>query len=110
MVDILGATEGQNVYGERQQKLDIFADDVIFNLNRWCESHVPNNSMATRMLPLLEKKGALTKEKFRSRSLTLADEVTSSAGSTVFHGCTSGNNGWKVGFGCDIVSICIDGS
>ena len=37
------------------------ADDVIFNLNRWCESHVPNNSMATRMAPLLEKKG---EEKF----------------------------------------------
>jgi peptide/nickel transport system substrate-binding protein len=37
------------------------ADDVIFNLTRWCESHVPNNSMATRMLPLLEKK---SEEKF----------------------------------------------
>lgn len=37
------------------------ADDVIFNLRRWCESHVPNNSMATRMAPLLEKKG---EEKF----------------------------------------------
>ena len=37
------------------------ADDVIFNLERWCESHVPNNSMATRMAPLLEKKG---EEKF----------------------------------------------
>ena len=37
------------------------ADDVIFNLKRWCESHVPNNSMATRMAPLLEKKG---EEKF----------------------------------------------
>jgi peptide/nickel transport system substrate-binding protein len=36
------------------------ADDVVFNLSRWCESHVPNNSMATRMLPLLEKKGEET--------------------------------------------------
>lgn len=25
------------------------ADDVIFNLNRWCERHVPGNSMATRL-------------------------------------------------------------
>ncbi len=37
------------------------ADDVVFNLTRWCESHVPNNSMATRMAPLVEKKG---EEKF----------------------------------------------
>ena len=37
------------------------ADDVVFNLTRWCEAHVPNNSMATRMQPLLEKKG---EEKF----------------------------------------------
>ena len=37
------------------------ADDVVFNLARWCESHVPNNSMATRMAPLIEKKG---EEKF----------------------------------------------
>ncbi|MBP7241595.1 ABC transporter substrate-binding protein [Amaricoccus sp.] len=36
------------------------ADDVVFNLSRWCESHVPNNSMATRMAPLLEKKGEET--------------------------------------------------
>ena len=45
------------------------ADDVIFNLTRWCESHVPNNSMATRMLPLLEKKG---EEKFMG-DVTKAD-------------------------------------
>ena len=45
------------------------ADDVIFNLSRWCESHVPNNSMATRMLPLLEKKG---EEKFMG-DVTKAD-------------------------------------
>ncbi|MBP7000905.1 ABC transporter substrate-binding protein [Amaricoccus sp.] len=37
------------------------ADDVVFNLSRWCESHVPNNSMGTRMAALLEKKG---EEKF----------------------------------------------
>jgi len=33
LADILGATEGQNVHGERQQKLDMFADDVIYNMN-----------------------------------------------------------------------------
>ncbi len=37
------------------------ADDVVFNIARWCESHVPNNSMATRMSALIEKKG---EEKF----------------------------------------------
>ena len=37
------------------------ADDVVFNISRWCEAHVANNSMATRMQPLLEKKG---EEKF----------------------------------------------
>ena len=40
---------------------DFIADDVVFNLTRWCESHVPNNSMATRMAAIVEKKG---EEKF----------------------------------------------
>jgi peptide/nickel transport system substrate-binding protein len=40
---------------------DFTADDVVFNLNRWCEQHVPNNSMATRMAAIVEKKGT---EKF----------------------------------------------
>jgi fructose-1,6-bisphosphatase I len=31
--DILGAAETSNIYGERQQKLDMFADDVIFRMN-----------------------------------------------------------------------------
>jgi fructose-1,6-bisphosphatase I len=31
--DILGAAEGENIHGERQQKLDIFADQVIFRMN-----------------------------------------------------------------------------
>lgn len=31
--NILGAMETSNVYGERQQKLDIFADDIIFKMN-----------------------------------------------------------------------------
>ena len=39
---------------------DFNADDVIFNLTRWCESHVPNNSMATRMAAIIEKKGEET--------------------------------------------------
>ncbi|MEO8396521.1 MAG: class 1 fructose-bisphosphatase, partial [Chloroflexota bacterium] len=33
LVDILGATDSTNVYGERQQKLDVFADEVIFHMN-----------------------------------------------------------------------------
>ncbi len=37
------------------------ADDVVFNISRWCEAHVANNTMAGRMLPLLDKKG---EEKF----------------------------------------------
>ncbi len=36
------------------------ADDVLYNIGRWCEAHVPNNSMATRMAPLLEKTGSET--------------------------------------------------
>ena len=33
LVDILGMSEGTNPSGERQQKLDMFADDVIFRMN-----------------------------------------------------------------------------
>ena len=33
LVNILGTTEDHNVYGEQQQKLDLFADDVIFKIN-----------------------------------------------------------------------------
>ena len=33
LVNILGATDSTNVYGERQQKLDVFADEVIFRMN-----------------------------------------------------------------------------
>jgi fructose-1,6-bisphosphatase I len=33
LANILGATDNENVFGERQQKLDIFADEVIFNMN-----------------------------------------------------------------------------
>jgi fructose-1,6-bisphosphatase I len=33
LVDILGAAENENIYGERQQKLDVFAHDIIFKMN-----------------------------------------------------------------------------
>ena len=33
LVDILGATDDENVYGERQQKLDVYANRVIFQMN-----------------------------------------------------------------------------
>jgi fructose-1,6-bisphosphatase I len=33
LADILGAAGGQNVHGERQQKLDVFADDIIYKIN-----------------------------------------------------------------------------
>ncbi|MCK6577892.1 MAG: class 1 fructose-bisphosphatase [Anaerolineae bacterium] len=33
LIDILGEAEGHNVYGEQQQKLDVYADSVIFKLN-----------------------------------------------------------------------------
>jgi len=33
LVDILGATDSHNTYGERQQKLDVFADSIIYKMN-----------------------------------------------------------------------------
>jgi fructose-1,6-bisphosphatase I len=33
LVDILGAAGGENIYGEQQQKLDIFADEMIARMN-----------------------------------------------------------------------------
>src|SRR5262245_60178028 len=33
LADILGAAETTNSYGERQQKLDLFADNVIYQMN-----------------------------------------------------------------------------
>lgn len=33
LVNILGAAGGANVHGEKQQKLDVFADEVIFRMN-----------------------------------------------------------------------------
>ncbi|MER9663910.1 ABC transporter substrate-binding protein [Mesorhizobium sp. M0159] len=46
---------------------DFTADDVVFNLLRWCERDVPGNSMAARMATLVDEKtgkaleGAITK-------------------------------------------------
>lgn len=33
LTDLLGAADGQNIFGERQQKLDIFADEIIYKMN-----------------------------------------------------------------------------
>jgi fructose-1,6-bisphosphatase I len=33
LVNILGATDNQNTFGETQQKLDVYADDIIFKIN-----------------------------------------------------------------------------
>lgn len=33
LVDILGETDSDNVHGERQQKLDVYADDIIYKMN-----------------------------------------------------------------------------
>jgi fructose-1,6-bisphosphatase I len=33
LADILGLAEGQNVHGERQQKMDLFADEILRNVN-----------------------------------------------------------------------------
>lgn len=33
LADILGAAGGENVHGERQQKLDVFADQMMYKLN-----------------------------------------------------------------------------
>lgn len=33
LTDILGAAGAENIHGERQQKLDVFADDIIFRMN-----------------------------------------------------------------------------
>jgi fructose-1,6-bisphosphatase I len=33
LANILGASDGVNSFGERQQKLDLYADDVIFKMN-----------------------------------------------------------------------------
>lgn len=37
LTNILGATDTENVFGERQQKLDLFADRVIYEMNDYTE-------------------------------------------------------------------------
>lgn len=38
------------------------AEDVVFNLNRWCEKDVPGNSMAARVGALIDEKTGKAKE------------------------------------------------
>lgn len=41
---------------------DFDADDVIFNLNRWCEKEVEGNSMAARMAALVDEETGVARE------------------------------------------------
>ncbi|PZO81227.1 MAG: diguanylate cyclase [Mesorhizobium amorphae] len=56
---------------------DFTADDVIFNINRWCEKDSPGNSMAGRMASLVDeatgkaREGAVTKVDDHTVKLTL---------------------------------------
>ncbi|PBB39886.1 diguanylate cyclase [Mesorhizobium sp. WSM3866] len=63
------------------------ADDVLFNLQRWCEKDVPGNSMAARLVTLIDEKtgkakdGAITKVDEHTIKLTLSKpDVTIIAG------------------------------
>lgn len=53
------------------------ADDVIYNLNRWCDQSVPGNSMATRLSSLIDpetkkaREGAIEKVDDQTVKLTL---------------------------------------
>ncbi|RWE19962.1 MAG: ABC transporter substrate-binding protein [Mesorhizobium sp.] len=57
---------------------DFGVDDVVFNLNRWCDKNVPGNSMAGRVSALLDEKtgkareGAITKVDGNTVKLTLS--------------------------------------
>lgn len=33
LTNLIGKTDGENVFGERQQKLDMYADEVMYNMN-----------------------------------------------------------------------------
>ena len=48
------------------------ADDVIFNLNRWCDAAAEGNSMAARMGTLVDK----TTKKAREGGITKVDDMT----------------------------------
>lgn len=52
------------------------AEDVIANLNRWAEAHVPGNSMATRIASLIEPKRVETRRVLMMRdNREIEDEV-----------------------------------
>ena len=48
------------------------ADDVLFNLHRWCEKEVSGNSMASRMTPFIDE----TTGKARDGAITKVDSHT----------------------------------
>ncbi|MGI3167866.1 ABC transporter substrate-binding protein [Pseudooceanicola sp. C21-150M6] len=48
------------------------ADDVIFNIKRWCEKNVEGNSMASRMANLIDEETGMDKE----GAITKADDMT----------------------------------
>ncbi|MER9946354.1 ABC transporter substrate-binding protein [Mesorhizobium sp. M0092] len=63
------------------------ADDVIFNLLRWCEKNVPGNSMAARLATLIDEKtgkavdGAITKvDEYTVRLMLPKPDITIIAG------------------------------
>jgi peptide/nickel transport system substrate-binding protein len=51
---------------------DFTADDVIFNLNRWCDKSFPGNSMAGRMSALVDE----TSGQARAGAITKVDDHT----------------------------------
>ncbi|MGB2200993.1 MAG: ABC transporter substrate-binding protein [Pseudooceanicola atlanticus] len=48
------------------------ADDVIFNLNRWCEKNVEGNSMASRLSSIIDDETGMARE----GAITKADDHT----------------------------------
>ncbi len=48
------------------------ADDVVYNLNRWCDQSVEGNSMASRMATLIDP----TTKKARDGAITKVDDYT----------------------------------
>ncbi|RWE21479.1 MAG: diguanylate cyclase [Mesorhizobium sp.] len=72
---------------------DFTSDDVLFNLQRWCERDVPGNSMAGRMARLVDDKtgkareGAITKVDAHTVKLSLPKpDITIIAGFTDYPG------------------------
>ena len=48
------------------------AEDVVFNINRWCEQGVEGNSMASRMSSLIDSDSGMARE----GAVTVVDELT----------------------------------